>query len=147
MSASIIDRTYSPLLDRKIETATDGLNDEYRRCFTKLSQDNAVITAGYILSVKSEANLSDNYRKSIIKTLSTFSVFCKNKSFKSMTRQDLLSFLDSYRKAESIDPMHKWIGTYNLYNIILIRFSNGFIILIFHLKLGQNLRLSKIFVP
>jgi integrase/recombinase XerD len=24
----------------------------------------------------------------------------------------LLSFLDSYRKTESVDPLHKWIGTY-----------------------------------
>ena len=38
-----------------------------------------------------------------------------------MTREDLLSFLDSYRKAESADPLHKWIGIYNIYRIQLIR--------------------------
>lgn len=39
-----------------------------------------------------------------------------------MTREDILSFLDSFRKPESVDPLHKWIGTYNLYAIHLMRF-------------------------
>jgi integrase len=45
-----------------------------------------------------------------------------NKSFKEITRQDLLSFLDSCRKPEHVDPLHKWIGTYNLYRMRLMRF-------------------------
>lgn len=39
-----------------------------------------------------------------------------------MTRQDIVSFLDHYRKPESIDPLHKWIGTYELTRIYLLRF-------------------------
>ena len=40
-----------------------------------------------------------------------------------MTRKDdVLPFLDSVRKPESVDPMHKWIGTYNTYRIQLMRF-------------------------
>ena len=36
-----------------------------------------------------------------------------------MTRlDDVLSYLDTL-KPESVDSMHKWIGTYNLYNTIL----------------------------
>ena len=33
-----------------------------------------------------------------------------------------LSFLDNYRKPESVDPMHKWIGTYNVFRTFLVRF-------------------------
>ena len=33
-----------------------------------------------------------------------------------------MAFLDSLRKPESVDPMSKWIGSYNLYCIQLIRF-------------------------
>lgn len=33
-----------------------------------------------------------------------------------------MAFLDSLRKSEALDPLHKWIGTYNLYRIHLIRF-------------------------
>jgi hypothetical protein len=44
------------------------------------------------------------------------------KSFKEMTRQDLLSFLDDRRKPDYVDPLHKWIGTYNTYRMQLMRF-------------------------
>jgi hypothetical protein len=69
LCASITDTPKSPLFDRKIETATDGLKTKYPRYF-KLLQDNAIFIADYIPSVKSEANLSDNYRKSLVKALS-----------------------------------------------------------------------------
>ncbi|HEY9388057.1 MAG TPA: hypothetical protein VIP70_13530 [Nitrososphaeraceae archaeon] len=36
-----------------------------------------------------------------------------------MTRQDILAFLDSYRKTDAADPLHKWIGTYNLHCAVL----------------------------
>jgi hypothetical protein len=66
---------------------------------------------------------------SIIKILTFLAGFYYNnnstnnkKSFKEMTREDILSYLDSLRKPEASDPMHKWIGTYNLYIMHLIRF-------------------------
>src|SRR5947209_1927940 len=74
-------------------------------------------------SLKSEINPSNGYRKNTIILLSTFSIFFKNaKTFKEITREDLLSFLDSFRKVETVDPLHKWIGTYNLYRTELMRF-------------------------
>ncbi|MFZ0896313.1 MAG: zinc ribbon domain-containing protein [Candidatus Nitrosopolaris sp.] len=106
-----------------IDDATQGLTPEYRKRFTKLSEDNALTVGYYIISMKSESNsLSDNYRRSIIKVLTMFSIFCKNKRFDDVTRQDLLSFLDTFRKPESIDPMHMWVGTYNVYRTNLIQF-------------------------
>ena len=78
-----------------METATEGLEEEFRRCFTKMSQDNAGVVVDYILSMKYEANLSDNYRRNLIRILSIFSRFCKNKPLKSMIREDLLFFLDT----------------------------------------------------
>ncbi|MDQ6862262.1 MAG: hypothetical protein M3044_00410 [Thermoproteota archaeon] len=123
----INDDDSDPLFERKIRNANDGLNHD---CFNwlyekvaKFSKEKAAIIANYIMSMKTETNLSDNYRRSIIISLSRFSVFFKDhKSFKSMTREDILSFLDSFRKIESVDPMHKWIGTYNTYRIHLMRF-------------------------
>ena len=32
---------------------------------------------------------------------------------KDFTRADVLRYLDHFRKDESVDPSHKWIGTYN----------------------------------
>jgi integrase/recombinase XerD len=39
-----------------------------------------------------------------------------------MKREDIISILDSRRRADEDDPMHKWIGTYNLYLTVLTRF-------------------------
>jgi integrase/recombinase XerD len=39
-----------------------------------------------------------------------------------MSRDDVLQFLDSFRKSENADSLHKWIGTYNLYRALLIYF-------------------------
>jgi hypothetical protein len=44
------------------------------------------------------------------------------KPFKSITRDEVISFLNIVRKPESSDPLHKWIGTYNQYRVYLIRF-------------------------
>jgi hypothetical protein len=42
--------------------------------------------------------------------------------FKEMTREDVLSFLNGYRKSESIDLLHRWIGTYNMCRVLLVQF-------------------------
>lgn len=80
----------------------------------------------YIISLKAEINPSDNYRKDILKCLTRFIAFCykerETKKLKQLDREDVLAFLDSFRKSEIADPLHKWIGTYNLYRIYLIRF-------------------------
>jgi integrase len=39
-----------------------------------------------------------------------------------MSRNDIVSFLESFRKPETFDPLHKWIGTYNICRIHLLRF-------------------------
>jgi integrase/recombinase XerD len=115
------------LIKRKIENATEGLSSN---CFNHLfdmvlprSKENALTICDYISSIKSEINPSDHYRKSTILLLCNLSIFFKNnKPFEEITREDLLSFLDSYRKPESVDPLHKWIGTYNVFRIQLMRF-------------------------
>ncbi len=115
------------VIERKIQNAIEGLPHE---CFNYLNdrvlpgcKDNVRLICDYISSLKNEINPSHNYQKASIILLSKLSIFFKNdKIFKEMTRQDLLSFLDSFRKIESVDPLHKWIGTYNLYRILLMRF-------------------------
>jgi hypothetical protein len=39
-----------------------------------------------------------------------------------MKRENIVAYLNSLRKSEGIDPLHKWIGTYNLHIGNLIRF-------------------------
>src|SRR5919197_1243355 len=115
-----------PLLDRKIEDVTAGLVPHYSNVLGKLSlsnKENASTVISYISAMRTEANLSDNYRRDLILLLSSFSNYFQNKiSFKEITRDNLLAFLESSRKQESVDPLHKWIGTYNIHRIHLTRF-------------------------
>ena len=73
--------------------------------------------------MKVETNLSDYYRRDIIDILTKLSLFFDNqKSFAAIVRNDIPKFLDSFRKPETVDPTHRWIGTYNIYRIHLLRF-------------------------
>ena len=64
----------------------------------------------YDFSLKIEVNLSDNYRKDLINLLTKFSKSKDNKLFKDITRNDIVSFLDGFRKTENADPLNRWIG-------------------------------------
>jgi hypothetical protein len=113
------------LLARKIDNATAGLRPFLAKALCRLSEDNAGTITDYILSLKEEINASNNYRRNVIAILCSFSEY-NNKPFRQITREDILAFLDSFRRPESIDPQHKWIGTYNLYRVNLIRFFKWF---------------------
>ena len=112
----------SPLFDRKIEIAITGLTSACKKILHSISKRNAVIIADYIASMQTEINPSDHYKKNVIKLLSKFSQSNKDKPFEQITRQEVIAFLDALRKPEAVDPLHKWIGTYNLYGIHFLRF-------------------------
>lgn len=42
------------------------------------------------------------------------------------TNESIIKFLNNLKKSESEDPLHQWIGTYNLYVFKLKRFFNWF---------------------
>jgi integrase len=112
-----------PLLEQKLELATEGLEPYVlEHLKTKISPNNAMTIAKYILSMKIETSLSNNYKHIIISSLKLLSEFICNKPFSNMTRDDVISFLDSIRRNDSQDSMHKWIGSYNLRLTIFIRF-------------------------
>ena len=111
------------LFDRKIDLATEGLQPFLVSRLKKLPQENALTIVEYIISMKNEFNLSDNYRKLNIYTLYRMSKSLNNKkTFKEFTREDLLQYLDSFRRPEASDPLHQWIGSYNVARILIMRF-------------------------
>ena len=112
----------SPLFERKIENATAGLKPACKKILKRGSKTNAIIIADYITSMQTEINPSDRYKKAIIMLLCKFSQSNKDKPFEQITRQEVIAFLDTLRKPEAVDPLHKWIGTYNLYGIYFLRF-------------------------
>jgi integrase len=118
----ITNKDISPILDRKIDDICAGLQDSYANSLRSLSiESNIVSIVNYIYALKTEINLAQNYRRDLIRFLPRFSGYV-NKNFKDVTRDAIILFLESFRKTETKDPMHKWIGTYNLYRIHLLRF-------------------------
>jgi hypothetical protein len=79
-------------MNKQIEVTTQGLSATYSKSLSQLSSKNADTICSYISAMKSETNLSDNYRKAAIMTLGSFSRFSANKPFKSMTRQNITLF-------------------------------------------------------
>jgi integrase/recombinase XerD len=119
--------TLSETERQKMEDATEGLATRHFKLLHSdmlpHNKENAMIICDYVQSMRQELNLSDSYRKDIIVLLGNFSMFFNfKKPFREVTRENVLSFLDSFRKPEASDPLHKWIGTYNTYRIHLMRF-------------------------
>jgi integrase/recombinase XerD len=111
------------LFDRKIDLITEGIDPFFGSKLRELSVDNALTIVNYILSMRNEINLSNGYRKLNIYLFYSLSKFFNNrKIYKKLARDDVMQFLDSLRKPEESDPLHKWIGTYNIYRVLLIRF-------------------------
>jgi hypothetical protein len=114
---------YEDSQERKFNLITEGLEPRYANALGNISKENALTIVDFILNTKTEINLSDNHKRNYISLLTQLSKFYYNKkSFKEMNRQDILLFLDSFRKPENSDPLHKWIGTYNQYTVLLIKF-------------------------
>jgi integrase len=114
------------LLQRKIVLATEGFTTKFCELVLKdrnrLSKENALVVAEYIIAMKREVNPRQNYIRCTIQFLSELSRTTNQKHFKDMTDNDIFHYLDSSRKPESQDPFHKWIGSYNTKRIIVIRF-------------------------
>lgn len=103
--------------DRKLDLITEGANPFLKKhLLTQITRENCLIIINYILAMQAETTVSERYRINTISTLMTLAKFHNNKSnksFKQMTRQHILEFLDRLRKPESVDPLHRWVGTYD----------------------------------
>ena len=110
-------------LERKINLIAKDLSPNYANRLYGILGNNALSIVDFILSLKTEINLSNNHTRNNIMVLTLLSRFHNDlKSFKEMTREDVIAFLDGARKPESVDPLHKWIGTYNTYRTLLVKF-------------------------
>jgi site-specific recombinase XerD len=114
-------------LKRKIDIITKSLSrGYYKNILLKLADrnsDNANTICDYIITEQTEINLKNSTKESRIKVIVWLSNFFEDKlSFKEMTKQDILNYLNSLRKSTVEDESQKWIGSYNVLQIILNKF-------------------------
>ncbi len=122
--AAINDTTTTKMIiNRKISFATEGLQPRVENWLrVRTSNENALTISEYVLSLRREINPAQNYTQMQIQALVELSEYSKQKPLEQLTKEDVLSFLDKFRKTEDRDPLHKWIGTYNLKREILRQF-------------------------
>jgi integrase/recombinase XerD len=104
-----------------IKQATLNLPKRFQEILLS-NADNGITIAKFIINLNTDINPAKTYKAGIIEVLAMLSKHTHFKSFQDMTHDDLISFLNSRRKTEEADSTHKWIGTYNSYRRILIRF-------------------------
>lgn len=75
-------------------------------------EDNKSILDEYIATMVREKNPTPDYIKNTLKVLSRIDL-------QTASNETILKFLNNLRKPESEDPLHKWIGTWNLYTFVL----------------------------
>jgi len=109
------------LLEMKITLATEGFTTDrfcelVLRDRKRLSDENALIICEYIIAMKREINPRLSYKRSIIQILSELSKAVGiQKKFIDMTRDNILYYLDKYRKPENEDPLHEWMDRHLQY--------------------------------
>jgi hypothetical protein len=89
----------------------------------KANPENGQILFDYITTELTEKNISDNTRDWKIKILTWLSnAHEHSKSYRKMTKADILLHLNALRKPIDKDPEKKWIGTYNNRVLVLTNF-------------------------
>lgn len=112
-----------PNFDRKLDLIITGANPFLKEhLLTKITRENCLTIINYVLAMQTETEVSEYYRINTVLNLKKLAEFYKTKPFSKMTRQDIVEYLDRLRKPESVDPLHQWIGTYELTRVILLRF-------------------------
>ncbi len=89
---------------------------------TRITHVNCKIIIAYVMAFMTEVNPSTNYRQHTIQKLKNLAEFHNPKSFKDLSRDDVIAYMDRLRKSEIADPLHKWVGSYENDRIVLLRF-------------------------
>ncbi len=128
------------LLEEKITSITEGtegdnINERIHYVTAQLrrvaleSKENTLTICNYIEAFVNETNIVPQYKRKQIQLLCYLSSFFYDKKaqkqkklFSEMTRDDVIAYLNSGKKSESKDPLHKWVGTYTLRRVNLMRF-------------------------
>jgi integrase len=118
---------YTSELEEKIDYVTQYNSKAYYKAALKkvslINPENAEIICDYIIAEQTQMNIKESTKEGKMKVLIWLSKYLQNaKSFRQMTKQDILDYLNNLRKPVSEDPNHKWIGSYNGRQMIFNKF-------------------------
>jgi hypothetical protein len=86
-------------LERKLDSITKSLSKPYfnkiLKNLLKANHNNATTIYDYIIAEQTELNIKNSTKEGKIKVLVWFSNFHENKSFREMTKQDILAYLNN----------------------------------------------------
>jgi len=68
-------------------------------------------------------NPTEKHKDNVKGILERFVMFSKITNWNRVSQKEIFAYLDTLRKPEEIDPLHKWIGSYNFYITVLTKFS------------------------
>jgi hypothetical protein len=113
-------------LDGVIDSITQGMSrkalNTRLKMLHRISPSNASIICEHILSEQTERNIKTSTAENKVKALLWLTRFLKQKPFEQLTKQDILSYLNSLRKSQEEDAQQKWIGSYNNRLRVYIKF-------------------------
>jgi integrase len=112
-------------LQTVIHFLTAGALPYFNSIFLKIATANplnADILCQFLAAEKTESNVKLNTTITHIKIIYLFNRFLDYKHFQQVSKDDIAEYLGSLRKTEDKDPNHKWIGTYNSRQGVLMKF-------------------------
>ena len=84
---------------------------------------NAYLISEYIINEETQFNIKESTKEGKIKTLVWLSAYFNDtKSFREMTKEDILSYLSGLRKPVSEDASQRWVGSYNARQLVFSSF-------------------------
>ena len=108
--------------DSKLAVVTANIEASNRKMIERMSVENASILCEYILVELNESSIKDRTRATKIQVLYYLSRALNHKSFKEMTKADILLHLNGFRKSEQEDPKERWKGTFSQRVIVIGKF-------------------------
>lgn len=77
----------------------------------------------YIIAEQNEIDIKDSTKETKIKRIAHLSRYFEHqKLFGDITKDDILTYLNSLRKSSNIDPTHRSIGTWNSRQMLFLKF-------------------------
>lgn len=125
LKTAYVERITQQDLDLLIDRLTYGSKPYFNHALKRLvsiNPGNGLTICRYISAEVTEMNIKQSTKEGKIKVLIWLSTFLQPIPFHKMTKQNILSYLDSLRRPLSEDPTQRWVGSYNSRQMILNKF-------------------------